>query len=154
MTHTPPPPLLSLSRDGSGTTPIQRGGGIRWAVKLVRGVWRFDLAATCPTPNPGASCFVLPPPCALRAPCLSPCSFLLPTLPPPNGLGNRPPAVPQSPHYFRTQLIPGTRGCFKGKRMQKKELISAFASSQKCVPQKESPKKFIFCPCRRNFADS
>ena len=59
-------------------------GGIRCAVNLVWEMWRFNLAAKFLTPNPGASCFVLPSPCALHSPCLVPCSLLPPNLPPPN----------------------------------------------------------------------
>ena len=45
---------------------------------LVSKTWRSALAARFPTPNPGASCAVLPSTCALHAPRLIPCSFLPP----------------------------------------------------------------------------
>ena len=58
--------------------PHDGGGG---GLNLVWEIWRCNLAAKFPRPNPGASCFVLPSPCALHAPCLIPCPLLPPNLP-------------------------------------------------------------------------
>ena len=69
-----------------------RGGG--GGVNLVWEVWRFNLAAQSPTPNPGASCVVLPSPCAWHAPRLVPCSWIPPKLPPPHCPGTKPPPPP------------------------------------------------------------
>ena len=60
------------------------GGGIWWAVNLGWEIWRFNLAAKFPAPNPGASCFALPSPCALHAPCFIRCSLRPPNVPQPN----------------------------------------------------------------------
>ena len=46
--------------------PQHRGQRGWWAVNLVGEIWRFNPAAKSPTPNPGASCFVLlGPPCSM-----------------------------------------------------------------------------------------
>ena len=70
---------------------ITVGGGGRFGRPSI---WRFNLAAKFPIPNPGASCFVLPSPCALHAPCLIPCPLLPPNCPPPNRQGTASPPPP------------------------------------------------------------
>ena len=57
---------------GGGQCQIRDGEGGGRTVGV--GNWAFQF----PAPNPGASCFVLPTPCALHAPCLIPCSLPCP----------------------------------------------------------------------------
>ena len=67
--------VRALCMCGAYKMHVQGGGGW-WAVNLVWEIWRFNLASKLPTPNPGASCFVLLSPCAYGATLIPPPTLL------------------------------------------------------------------------------
>ena len=55
----PPNKKRAVPPNPLGKPQCTTGGGGGWAVNWVSEIWRFNLAAKCPTPNPGVSCWPL-----------------------------------------------------------------------------------------------